>query len=260
MNQSTAPTLDASRAPRPTPTRPNILQRYFYTIAAAIIVVLTVIGFLPFYTRAEGMAGRKIASELFALVAIHGAFMTIWVFVFLGQAFLIPSRKRSIHMKLGWGGVVVALGVSVTGFMIAVRSVRPGPDFAFWGMAYKQFMLVMFSEIALFTVFVLAGVLWRRRPEKHRAMMLLASLSILAGATVRMPALVPIFGGSGWRGIFGPIFVLGALFLFVRSMSKRALDKWFAAGYAALIIVYVAACQLAVGDAWSRLSKAVFNI
>jgi hypothetical protein len=47
--------------------------------------------------------------------------------------------------------------------------------------------LVMLIEVALFTAFVLAGVLLRKRPKVHKAMMLLASLSILAGATVRMP-------------------------------------------------------------------------
>jgi len=36
-----------------------------------------------------------------------------------------------------------------------------------------------------------------KRPKIHKAMMLLASLSILAGATVRMPVLVPVFGEAG---------------------------------------------------------------
>jgi hypothetical protein len=236
------------------------MQRYFYSVAGVLILAMTFVGFMPFYTRAEGFAGRKIAADLFALVALHGAFMTAWVVIFLAQALLISSRKRLIHMRLGWGGVGVALGISITGFMIAVKSVRPTPDFQFWGMAYKQFMLVMLSEITLFTLFVLSGVLWRRRPERHRAMMLLGSLSILAGATVRTPVLFPIFGESGWAGIFGPVFVLGALFLLVRSLVKKTFDRWFAAGYAVMIVVYVAACQLAVGDGWNRLAKSIFNV
>ncbi len=36
-----------------------------------------------------------------------------------------------------------------------------------------------------------------RRPQLHEAAMLLASLSILAGATVRMPVLFPVFGEAG---------------------------------------------------------------
>ena len=86
----------------------------------------------------------------------------------------------------------------------------------------------MLAEVALFTLFVVAGVLSRRRPEIHRAMMLLASLSILAGATVRMPILFPVFGESGWMGIFGPIFALGAGFLLARTLLRRVIDRWLA--------------------------------
>lgn len=259
MSQTTEPRSSVTPA-RPKITTASALQRNFHTAAGLVMLTLMISGFLPFYTRAEGMAGRKIAPEIFNLVAFHGAFMTAWVVVFLAQAFLISSRKRSIHMKLGWGGVAIAFGVTITGFMIAVRSVRIDATFQFWGMQYRQFLLVMLSEIALFTLFVLAGVVWRKRPEKHRAMMLLASLSILAGATVRMPVLFPIFGESGWRGIFGPVFALGAIFLLSRSLLRRSLDKWLAAGYVAMIVVYVTACLLAVGDGWDRLTKAVFNV
>jgi hypothetical protein len=90
-------------------------------------------------------------------------------------------------------------------------------------------------------------------------MMLLASMSILAGATVRMPVLFPIFGESGWVGIFGPVFTLGAVFLLVRSLMGRAFDRWFATGYAVMVVIYVAACRIAVSDAWNQLAKAVFN-
>jgi hypothetical protein len=61
----------------------------------------------------------------------------------------------------------------------------------------RQFLIVMLAEVRLFTLFVLAGVAFRKRPNIHRAMMLLASLSILAGATVRMPVLFPVFGKAG---------------------------------------------------------------
>jgi hypothetical protein len=91
-------------------------------------------------------------------------------------------------------------------------------------------------------------------------MMLLAGLSILAGATVRMPFLFPVFSEGGWMGIFGPIFTLGAAFLLARLLLTGAFDRWFAAGYAALIVLYVAACAFAVSGAWNDMAKAFFNI
>jgi hypothetical protein len=162
-------------------------------------------------------------------------------------------------MKLGWSGVAVAIVAAGSGFMLAVESVRPVPEIPFWGMAYRQFMLIMLIEIALFTLFVSAGVLFRRRPKIHKAALLLASLSILAGATVRMPVLFPVFGEAGWAAIFGPVFVLGAVFVLVRSFLNGATDRWLAAGYAVMVAVYIGACQFAVSDAWSVLARAALK-
>jgi hypothetical protein len=234
--------------------------RYFYSAAAVIMLMLMLAGFHPFYLRGEGMGARKIPQELLTLVVVHGSAMTAWVILFLAQSLLIPTRKLRLHMKLGWVAVAVALVVSVSGFMVAVQSARGAPAMPFWGMAYRQFLMVMIAEVALFTLLVLAGVLSRKKPKIHRAMMLLATLSILAGATVRMPVLFPIFGEGGWVGIFGPIFTLGAVFLICRSLLGRVFDRWFAAGYAIMIVLYVAACKFAVSDTWGYLAKAIFNI
>jgi hypothetical protein len=185
--------------------------------------------------------------------------MTGWVLLFLVQALLIPTRKLRLHMKLGWVAVAVALVVAVSGFMVAVKSVRSVPMLPFWGMAYRQFLMIMLAEVSLFTLFVLAGVLTRKKPKIHRAMMLLATLSILAGATVRMPFLFPIFGEGGWVGIFGPIFTLGAAFLLTRCLIGRAFDRWFTAGYAVMIVLYVVASKFAVTTVWTHLAKVIFN-
>ena len=223
------------------------------------MLAIMVAVFYPFYLRGEGMAGRKLSPEILTLVVVHGAAMTAWVALFLVQSLLIPARKRRLHMKLGWAAVAAAVVVSVSRFVVAVESVRPVPEIPFWGMAYRQFLLVMLAEVALFTLFVLAGVLTRKRPKIHRAMMLLATLSILAGATVRMPPLFPVFGESGWVGIFGPVFTLGAVLLLARCLLSRTFDWWLAAGYAAMVVIYVAACGFAVSDAWGLLARAVFN-
>jgi hypothetical protein len=259
MSQLTQLQVEVVRGRKPVHARSAKSARYFYSIAAIIILMIMLAGFHPFYLRGEGMGGRKISPQLLSLVIVHGTAMTAWVVLFLVQSLLIPARKLRIHMKLGWGAIAVALVVTVSGFMVAVESVRSVPLVPFWGMAYRQFLMVMLAEVALFSLFVLAGVLSRKKPRVHRSMMTLASLSILAGATVRMPILFPMFGEGGWLGIFGPIFTLGIVFLLIRSLLGRAFDRWFATGYAVMIVTYVAASKFAVSDAWSYLAKAIFN-
>ena len=259
MNQST-PLQDVVLSRKPVRTRSKKSVRHFYSLAAIVMLIIMLAGFHPYYLRGEGMEGRKISPQLVTLVLVHGTAMTAWLILFFAQSLLISARKVRLHMKLGWVASAVALVVSGTGFMVAVQSVRPVPAIPFWGMAYRQFLMVMLAEVSLFTLFILAGVLSRKKPKIHRSMMLLASLSILAGATVRMPVLFPIFGQGGWIGIFGPIFTLGALFLLVRSLMGQALDRWLAAGYVVMVVFYVGACTFAVSDSWGYLAKAVFNI
>jgi hypothetical protein len=224
------------------------------------MVAVMVAGFHPFYVRGEGMGGRKISPELLALVVFHGSAMTAWVFVFLIQSILIPTRKLRVHMKLGWVGVGVAVMVSLSGFMLAVRSVRSIPSVPFWGMEYRQFLMVMLAEMSAFSIFVLVGVLSRKKPKIHRSMMLMATISILAGATVRMPVLFPIFGEAGWLGIFGPIFTLAGVLLIAHLLAGRIFDRWFALGYVAMIVFYISACKFAVTDVWSYVARAIFKV
>jgi hypothetical protein len=259
MSQSAPLQVDVVRRHKTARTRSAKSARYFYSVAAVIMLIIMLAGFHPYYLRGEGMGGRKISPQLAPLVLVHGAAMTAWLTLFFVQSLLVPARKLRLHMKLGWLAVAVALVISVSGFMVAVQSVRPVPAIPFWGMAYRQFLLVMLAEVSLFTLFVVAGVLSRKKPKIHRAMMLLASLSILAGATVRMPVLFPVFGEGGWVGVFGPIFTLGGVFLLVRSLLGQVFDRWLAAGYAVMLVIYVAACKFAVSDAWGYIAKAIFN-
>jgi hypothetical protein len=115
--------------------RPTTPARYFFTVAAITMLTIMVAGFHPYYLRTEGMAGRTVSPRLVTLVFVHGAAMTMWLMLFLVQSLLVPARKVRIHMKLGWGGVALALVAAGSGFLLAVESVRPVPAIPFGGMA-----------------------------------------------------------------------------------------------------------------------------
>ena len=89
--------------------------------------------------------------------------------------------------------------------------------------------------------------------------MLLASLSNVAGATVRMPVLFPLFGEAGSQGIYGPILTFGAVLVLVRSVLSGAADRGLTAGYALLAVVLVAVSEFAVTDAGSVLAGAILQ-
>jgi len=78
----------------------------------------------------------------------------------------------------------------------------------------------------------------------------MASLVILTGATGRIPLVNAIFGFHTWMALFGPVVALGAILLLVRLAMIRAVDREFAMGYAALVVVTALTARLAVTSVW----------
>jgi hypothetical protein len=235
-------------------------DRWFYSASGAIFLVSMLVGFRHFVANGTASDGSPLNPAMFRLDLIHGLAIAGWYALFFTQSLLISVRNRRLHFKLGWGAVAVALAIAVTGPWVATRSVQNTPsDFHFFGMQYSRFLLVMYTEIALYAGFVATAIFARKKPRTHRAAMLLASLSLLAGATVRMPFLYRIFGATSWIGLFGPVFCLGAVLLLVHCAVTRSFDRWFAMGYATLVIVFITSERLSLTQTWSRVAATILR-
>ena len=225
-------------------------ERFFYTAVGAIFLVFTVLGFQQYIFHGKHVDGSPIAPAMLAIVVAHSSAIFAWFVMFFVQALLISTHNRRVHMTLGWGVVAIAAIVVVTGPVVAYRSIRVAPDQVVFDWPGPEFLLVMFTEIALFAVFVTLGVLARKRPRVHRPMMLLACLSLVSGAVGRIETTGAIFGGHHWVGIFGPVVTLGVLLLGVRAGLTRSFDRPFAAGLAAMTVVTLIVGRLAMTSTW----------
>lgn len=224
-------------------------DRFFYTAAGAIFLVLTFIGFRHYIFGGMHDDGTPIDPAMLATVIAHSSAIFAWFLFFFVQSLLISTQNRRVHMKLGWGVLGIASAIAVTGPFVAVRSTRVyGTPVFDWPA--RPFLLVMFTEIALFVVFVTIGALNRKRPRIHRPMMLLASLSLISGATARIPLIHSVFGYHEWMALFGPVVALGALFLLARWAMTRSLEREYAVGLAVLAAATLAASRLAETNVW----------
>ena len=228
-------------------------DRYFYSIVSFVMLVLTLVGFSKFLLHGKEADNGPITPPIVALVVIHGVALLLWIFIFFVQSVLIAVKNRKLHMTLGWGGALIALVVVVTSPVMATRSVQLNQGVHLFGMSYTQFLLVMYTEIAAFTVFAALAILYRKKPAVHRSMVVLATLSVVSGSTSRIDFINHAFGGLGWWGQFGPSFVLGAAILATRIILDRRLNRSLAGGYAALYASNFAACVVAVGPWWTTM-------
>jgi len=159
-------------------------ERLFSSIAVISALVVFV-----------GFARTYYLKELFAigplplLVHIHAAIFTAWIALFFVQARLVAARRTDIHRKLGVaGGLLAALMVTV-GLATAINAARHGPSVTSGppDIPPLVFLVIPLGDIFIFTLLVSAGFLWRRKPEIHKRLMLLATLAILPPAVARIP-------------------------------------------------------------------------
>ena len=109
----------------------------------------------------------------------------------------------------------------ITGLLTAVRGARDG-----WnpGGPFPDalgFMIVGVGDIAVFTGLAVAGLAWRRRPDVHKRLMLLATLGgLMWPAITRMPIVA---------GRFVPMFALLSTLVLapaVRDLWHGARTRW----------------------------------
>lgn len=251
-------TPDESRMPGQAKAKPG---RLFYSGAAALILVLMLLGFQQYYLNGKGYPGRDIAPPMQTLVFVHAIAMTTWVVLFLVQPLLIAYGSRRVHMAVGRFGAVLAACVVVLGSWVAIRgaSLVP-PEERIWGLAPKPFNLFAVIQIVSFGLFVGVGVYYRRRPDIHRPMMLMATLTVIGAAVARIGPLNALYEGTVLQTIFGPdmwTLVLATLLLVVKWFIIRSFDRWFAIGYGCLVASHLLVWWVANTDAWERLATSL---
>jgi len=232
--------------------------RLFYSVAAALLLALTMLGFSPYYLHGKAFGGRDIAPPIHSLVLLHGIAMTGWILLFLIQPLLVASGNRRVHMTLGRLGAALALCMVVMGLWVGIKSASlTPPQVRIWGITPKQFMLIPVGSIIIFGLFVAAGIYYRRRPDIHRPMMLMATLIVVPAGISRIAPLSALYQNTSLRSIFGPFFwtlVLATLFLLLKWAMTRSFDRKFAIAYGCLVASYLLVWQLATTSAWERVA------
>jgi len=109
-----------------------------------------------------------------------------------------------------------------------------------------------------FGTLVAIAVVYRRRAEIHRPMMLLASLMIISGSLGRCPY-VADFAVKPPLYVLGPALVLGALFLVLQWGMTCAVSRWYAFGYSAVVIASFIFIVVGHSSLWNQIAEAIVS-
>jgi len=234
-------------------------ERYFYSAAILLLLVLTVVGFQLFYFHGQMYPGRPLTPPIKTLIITHGMAMSLWMLLSLAQPFLIASGNRRLHMALGRAAAVIAICLVALGLKLGIAACKVAPpDLMYGPLTPKQFMAIPVLNIALFALFVTAGVLWRKRPEIHKPMMFMASLTVVTAAIARIDYFNHLYAGTVWQKIFGDLFfalVVGAIFVIAKCVVFRKIDRWLVAGYGVMVVWFLMIAQGAPTPAWNAVAS-----
>jgi hypothetical protein len=186
------------------------------------------------------------------LIQVHGAIMTGWIVLFLAQVLLAANGRIAWHRRLGrvgaaYAALMIPIALAAT-FGASQREVRAHSQSI---LSQLNVLGLEVTQVLLFASFVGAAIWLRNKPSHHKRFMVLATLSILPNAIVRLTLLTnsPFFTTNLGILVLWALFVLAIVGM--DSVRQRALHPAFAWG-APLAV-------MAVGTAWMVSRTAVWD-
>jgi hypothetical protein len=174
-----------------------------YLAATFVATAIAVVGFWPTYFGPL-LSGTVDES---AQIHAHGIVYIGWLALFITQVALAATGRVAVHMKLGrwlmgYGVIVVAAGLLAAwhgfGTVLEAEGARRAQTWVFG----------VLRELLFFVPFFAAGWIYRRRPEIHKRLMIVAATMLIVPAIGRMKFLgtpVPLWEFMAVWGL--PVYV-----------------------------------------------------
>jgi hypothetical protein len=214
-------------------------------VAAAVIIFA---GFArTFYLRS--MSG---APPLSPVLIVHGIVMTAWLVLFFVQVRLVGVGRTPLHRRTGVFGILVAVLVLVVGVAATIdagrRGVTPAPE-----VTPLMFMAIPLFDMPVFASLVGVALWKRNRPDIHKRLMLLATLSLLTPGIARIPLAFIQEGGP-------PVFFGLALFVVLGAIAfdtlrSRRLHPAFLWGGVLIVVMLPLRLLIAQTEAWAQFAR-----
>ena len=236
-------------AAAPAAVRAN--DRAFYTGIAVAAALTVLVGF----SRTYFLRPYFQAEPLDAAFHVHGLVFSAWIALFVAQTSLVAAGRTDVHRKVGWAGaclaalmVVVALNAAVHG---AHRDIAAG-----YVTESLRFFATPVLSMAMFASLVALAVAVRSRPETHKRLMLLATLSLLDAAVGRWPIPGLADAPLAYYAITDAFIAAAILYDFV---SRRSVSPVYVWGGLAIVVEQWARDALGATAVWQSLAAKILE-
>jgi hypothetical protein len=153
----------------------------FHLRMACACAAVGLVGFAPTYWLPL-LTGTLAVPPI---VHLHAVVFYAWLGLLVVQSYLVTTRRVTRHRELGVLGVSIVTAMVFVGVATAIASMKEGAAAGFVTEA-RAFSVVPVTGIVFFASLVAVALLNVRRPEVHRRLMLIATVSILNAAVGRL--------------------------------------------------------------------------
>lgn len=223
-------------------------EHRFFSTMSVIAAVVIVTGFANTY-------GPKVfdGTPVPGIIHVHAAVFASWLVLFVAQTLLVLRGRIRLHQQVGAWGMALAGLMLVVGVMTAISSARlghrgiPGVEFP----DAEGFLLLNITATKVFALLVAAAWWYRRRPQIHKRLMLMATMGGLIGpGASRLPFVAghtPAIGALVMAFLLaGPVYDL---------VTRRRIHPAYLAGFAvAVFALPPVVAVFASMPAWHRVA------
>jgi len=162
--------------------RAKLLQNYFYFSMSLLIAAAVVYGFS--HTVNENLIHPSPARPF--ILYLHAAIFTGWLLFFIFQSALLRTHNVRLHRQAGWFGAGLGAAIPIVGVATAVAMTR-------FNLLHQRFpdgdafLIVPLWDVSAFIVPFALAIYWRKKPEFHRRLMLVATCALTAAGFGRFP-------------------------------------------------------------------------
>ena len=246
---SSYPDSPRMRVPRPLD---KAAERAFFGGMAFLLCVVVFIGFFPTFFGA-GFVRARLQSPV---LRVHGMVFTAWMLLFLVQAALVSARRVAWHRRLGiiafcLPPIMIGLGViaaiDALGRKVTIGTLDPATSLA-----------LPLWNITAFAIVIFAAWRARRRPDAHKRLVVLATVSLSTAALGRFP-----WTQMGIPAAAGAVIGLALLILAIIAYDVLSLRRVHrSTAWAAPIVFIAGACAVPLGmtAAWHHFADLLTRV
>jgi hypothetical protein len=232
----------------------TLVRSWFYVAMGAVAVAIVFIGFVPGLAFSPTKRNGPPTTD----ILLHSLIAAMWLALFITQTVLVRGGNTRVHRRLGWIGIPLAIAVVATGYATTIAQGKRG--FALWWTPDLKVdslaeLVHPLGDLLTFSLLITAALIFRRRSDVHKRLMLLATVGSLMAAP-----LAHVLGYFPALRALPPLILLPLAALYFSSAIHDRLtlgrihpvSKWV--GLSLLVFAVLRAAVIGPSAAWHQFA------